>query len=94
MKNIITRTRTTTCKYVESITCDVCKKTYRGERWDAGSYDVEEVEVKYKTGSSYPEGGSGWEISYDICPDCFMNKLVPLLEENFSVKTTKEDWYL
>ena len=67
---------------VESVTCDICKKLYSNENWDRkSSYDVLETKVKLKTGSSFPEGGSGEETHFDICPNCFIEKLVPALKE-------------
>lgn len=79
---------------IESITCDICKKTYSGEHWEkASSYDVLETEVKLRTGSSYPEGGSGEETYFDICPTCFEEKLIPALKELGAIPTVKEwEW--
>ena len=40
-------------------------------------YEVKETEIRLKTGSNYPEGGSGEETTIDICPECFTEKLIP-----------------
>ena len=44
-----------------------------------------------KTGSNYPEGGSGEETTIDICPDCFKDKLIPWVE-SFGGKPTVKEW--
>ena len=92
MKNKKTVHREYDSEVVDSVTCDICKKIYQGEHWEReSSYDVLETEVKMKTGSSYPEGGSGEEISFDICPTCFTEKLVPVLKE-LGAEPTVSDW--
>lgn len=75
----------------ESTTCDICKKTYKGENWERGSYSVLETEVRFKTGSSYPEGGMGEETKFDICPMCFEHKLIPALKA-LGAEPTISDW--
>ena len=84
-----TRTETvpaTTRTAVYRVTCDLCgQEIQRGRRGNA-----EEVEVKHRTGSAYPEGGSGEEVSVDMCASCFDTKLVPWLrEQGAQVQTTE-----
>lgn len=67
-------------------TCDVCGDEIKEER-----YSAEEVTVKRRTGCSYPDGGSGQEVSVDMCGKCFDEKLVPWLESQ-GVKPKTEDW--
>lgn len=69
--------------------CELCGNTTTN-KWKTEAFDALEVEVKLKTGSSYPEGGFGEEITIDICPDCFMTKLVPWVKSNGGEPTTKE----
>lgn len=64
---------------LSEITCELCRKTTKYE-WKMGDYNLVEVEVRLKTGTSYPEGGMGEEINIDICPSCFENKLVPWVQ--------------
>lgn len=72
--------------------CDLCGKTTKTE-WKAGCFDSCEVAVRYKTGSSYPEGGSGEQTTVDICPDCFTSKLIPWVQSQGGEPTTKEwEW--
>lgn len=74
--------------------CDLCgRETKRGlDNWSGERFRVEEVEVRIKEGVSYPEGGSGTEIEFDICPDCFRGRLIPWLESQ-GAKAEEEDWY-
>jgi hypothetical protein len=76
-----------TLKHVlDKTTCDLCGSVINSERGDA-----EEVEVKHRTGSSYPEGGSGQEVRVDMCGDCFDDKLVPWLRAQ-GADPRIEDW--
>ncbi len=78
--------------WVDTTTCDICKKEYRGENWERENYSSLETEVRMKTGYSYPDSGSGEEMTFDICPDCFKNKLIPLLLKEFGASVTITDW--
>lgn len=74
------------------VTCDLCKKT-SDLKWDADTYEVLETEVRYKTGYSYPEDGSGEETTIDVCPKCFADKLIPWVKSHGGEPTTKDwDW--
>ena len=91
-----------TRKQCTHISCDLC-----GKRQEVGSYyggviDWADPEgdsyrinktstIMLKTGSSYPEGSSGEEINYQICPECFQLKLIPFMESN-GAKTIEESW--
>lgn len=77
--------------------CDLCGKESTGTDWDAGTWEVNETEVKVivkqKDGENYPEGGSGEEYEIDICPECFLNRLVPWLKsEGADIKPTEWEW--
>lgn len=75
-----------------SIQCDLCGKT-TARQWKDGAFDATETEVRWKTGSSYPEGGYGEETEIDICPECFETKLIPWVRSKGGEPTTKEwDW--
>jgi len=92
MKNYVLVQRSYKDKIVDSINCDVCNRNHPNGHWRRdSSFDIIETEVKLKTGYIYPEGGSGTEISYDICPDCFRNVLIPLFE-SIGVHPRTEDW--
>lgn len=77
--------------------CDLCGKESKSSDWDAGSYEVNETEIKItmkqKEGSNYPEGGSGTEYEIDLCPDCFTERLVPWLKsEGATIEESEWDW--
>lgn len=80
-------------KQIARVRCDLCARDAEqpGNPWTKGSYDVAEVEVSYKEGDSYPEGGSGTTIKFDICPSCFKEILIPLLESK-GATPRKEEW--
>lgn len=71
---------------VEFTTCDIC-----GERINKVAYEISEIEVRHKTGTSYPEGGNGEEVEFDICGKCFDEKLVPWLKTQ-GAEPRKTDW--
>lgn len=74
------------------IKCDLCGKTTT-RTWKASVDDAVETEVRLKTGSAYPEGGSGEETTIDVCPTCFQSKLIPWVESQGGKPTTKSwDW--
>lgn len=78
---------------VVATVCDLCKRKYRYEGWNQGLYEREETEISYESGEVYPEGGSTEVISYDICPKCFKEKLMPWLESQGAEHNLEErDW--
>lgn len=80
VKEIVERTVT------EKTTCDMCGDEIRPE-----AYSAEEVQVRHRTGDSYPEGGYGTEVKPDICGKCFDGKLVPWLKSQ-GVEIKEEEW--
>ena len=72
-------------KVVEKGTCDLC-----GIVIEHRAFSAEEVEVRHRTGSSYPEGGSGTVVEVDMCGSCFDNKLVPWLRSQGVEPQTRE----
>ena len=77
-------TRTETYERVRtvSITCDLCGATsHLGDSWGADVFTVLGTEVKLEQGHRYPEGGNITTTRIDICPTCFVEKLVPWVEQ-------------
>lgn len=68
------------------VTCDIC-----GDEIKKEMYDATEMTIEMRTGSSYPEGGYGEKIEYDLCDECFKSKLMPWLEKK-GAKREWEDW--
>lgn len=87
MRRYEKRTKTFEETVLAECRCDLCGVEHRpchewpGVGEDAGSpYRVASTEVQCETGTSYPEGGEKTVTSFDICPACFLNKLVPWLK--------------
>jgi len=78
--------------------CDICKK----ELYDDGmlryntksSFDFEETELSCSWGTRYSDSGNETKMFIDICKPCLKNKIIPLIEEKFSIKarTEERDW--
>ena len=68
--------------------CDKCNEKIEKE----DSYDAFECEFIHKTGSSYPEGGSGEKQEMELCQKCAV-ELVALLRTNgYRVTDSEWDW--
>jgi len=61
-------------EYYDKTYCDKCgeeiKNTFKGDAFSC--------ELNYRTGTSYPEGGSGEEWVMELCPKCAI-ELISLL---------------
>ena len=83
----------TTREVLDFIVCDLCEEKAFGGDWAEGSYRVSRTSVSMEDGDSYPEGGNIIKTSYDICPECFENKLMPWLAEQGAMPAEIEsDW--
>lgn len=85
MKHKKTAETRITRTWVESVTCDICKK-----RITVGKFEIDEVEIRHRIGDDYPECGSGEETTVDLCGSCFSAKLLPWLESQGAEPTTTE----
>jgi hypothetical protein len=87
----------TTKTVAGGVACDLCGREGKGTTEYGGGfewgyrYEHELVTVSFKTGASYPEGGSGEKMRFDICPDCFKKKLVPWFAEQ-GVEPHVDEW--
>lgn len=88
-----------TKEIVSHVLCDLCgiigHPGYSGEvewgRNDAG--DEMETAVVCKAGYASCDGGHWDTVSFDICPTCFRDKLMPWLESQGAKKTSGDiDW--
>jgi uncharacterized protein (DUF2225 family) len=73
--------RTTEETFIHSVECDFCHTIYKGEGWGKDGYKKAETNISYLWGTFYPDDCNGSEIEVDICPTCFMEKLVPWMKE-------------
>lgn len=95
MKKTEKKSRTTEYEVTVEVRCDLCGKLapIPSEAWQEDCFDVSETKVSMRTGRQYPDNGSGDTVEFDICPDCFSNRLVPWFKENGANPTEKEwDW--
>ena len=76
----------TTREIVGQVTCDLCKAEIKDER-----FEVSEVTVSFRKGSSFPEGGFGTKLDVDMCGTCFEEKLVPWLQSQ-GAEPVESDW--
>ena len=80
---------------LDTMSCDLCGEIAKFGDWSNECYVVEEVSVTYRTGSEYPEGSNTETYGFDICPDCFINTLIPWVESEGTCKvskTTEDNW--
>jgi hypothetical protein len=88
---------TKTVEEINEILCDICKaKKYR-DGWgtsESMSERYDDVTIQHNiTDTSYPEGGSGSTLELDICPKCFVTKILPFMESIGLDREYKEwDW--
>lgn len=66
--------------------CDICKKEIR-----EGTFDSSDIDIEAKIGDHYPEGDFRRGYRLDVCKDCFVDKVMPLIESTFGVKFTEYD---
>lgn len=80
----------TTRNHVDKTTCDICGLKIIGPDDD---YKIDEIDISRRTGTNYPEGGSGEELSIDLCGSCFDSHLIPLIKAAGGKPTVTEwDW--
>ena len=73
--------------------CDLCGDESDCE-WSPGSpFQSNEVDVSYREATHYPDGGFAETTSFDICPTCFTEKLVPWLKSQGAEPTITETDY-
>ena len=72
-----------------AVKCDNCSaeapkpgySEHSPSNWEErSSYDVDEVIISHKVGSSFPEGSSGEQLFVDLCPECFKKIILKALE--------------
>jgi hypothetical protein len=67
----------------------------RPERWGKhrDTYSVEEVEIAYRYGSSYPGSSDVQHETLDVCPACWKEKVRPWLESQGATIRTEDHGY-
>lgn len=64
--------------------CDIC-----GKKIINRGYDADEINIEGLIGSCYPEGDCRTGYRLDICSDCFLDKIKPLIEQAYGIEFTK-----
>lgn len=85
MKEFLEEEYMATRRRLVKLTCDLCGRAAphpSGATWESSYYDTDEVtvEVRHKKGVAYPEIHHGINRSFDLCPQCFEEKLIPWME--------------
>ena len=73
-------------KRLDKTTCDIC-----GEEIKQKNFSADEIIVMRNDGYNYPEGGWGVKSFYDICLECWTNKLVPFFD-SLGATSRQEEW--
>lgn len=83
-----------TIEKVSHYTCDICgAKSDDSGNWSREHYEERTTDVSCSIGANYPSGGYSTVFSYDICCDCFNNKLVPWFEsQKIKPRIEENDW--
>jgi len=87
----IRKTKLVTKEVEETVECyDVCDKC--GIRINTVLYDAFDFDFELKTGTSYPEGGSGDKWMLDLCEDCAKAAIELLKANGYKVREEEWDW--
>jgi hypothetical protein len=95
MKTHEKRTEPVTREVLVSMTCDLCGRRVEGrDAWGTSISDVADTTVECKSGTNY--GNDGGEITtttFDVCPVCFVEKLMPWFRSQGAVpQVHTNDW--
>jgi hypothetical protein len=70
-------------------TCDGCGKDLADRE---SPHDATEITIEAKIGSFYPEGDARTAYDVDVCSDCFVERIVPVLRAaGFNVRERDAD---
>ena len=73
------RESTYTRKETRLTSCDICAAHTDGDYWGDDAYTMDTVTIDMKEGQVYPEGDFREGHKYDICPNCFKEHIIPLM---------------
>lgn len=68
-------------RVLAGVTCDICGRKATSDDWSEESYGVDEIRIERRHGQQFPEGDFTVLSSFDLCPDCWENKLLPWMQE-------------
>jgi hypothetical protein len=76
---------------ISHTTCDICKRSDRRSH-GKDTCDIHETEIMFRdVEMNYPECGNGTTYSYDICHECFVEKVMPALSD-LGAEPTIAEW--
>jgi hypothetical protein len=88
---------------VVAVTCDLCKRRFENASpstdetvaWTDNSKQRQETTVRLHDAEydEYEYGGRSKTVVFDICPDCFADRLVPWLKEQGADPNTDKDFW-
>ena len=80
-------------RQLDILECDICHDRFDSLNWDEPKGSDFDVDTTVECKRGYSAWGDAWGegISFDICPTCFKEKLVPWVESHGS-KVTEWDW--
>jgi hypothetical protein len=98
MREYETITETTTRKVCTKVICDLCgaigaRKYDETAEWNTGTYEVKETTIAAKDGARYPDSASIETTQFDICLNCFNDKLIPWFKSQGAEPTIGEIEY-
>ena len=78
------------------VRCDLCgaeapNPGWWDNPWTYG-YGVERVNISYESGDSFPEGRFTKTMFVDVCPDCFVSKVIPWLKSQGATISEKDSY--
>jgi hypothetical protein len=77
----------TNYEVLDKIICDICGGEYEEE----DGWTRNNTEITMKCGEVFPECDTRTKYSVDCCPDCFEDKIIPLIEKTFKIKFREEE---
>ena len=82
MRHTKTVTEMQTRIVADGITCDICGRDSPCiDGWEEEPYEKLDTEVSFRKGDCFPDDGfTGDTYSIDVCPECFVDKLIPWVE--------------
>lgn len=66
---------------VDKVVCDICEGEIKHPSWDDSKVRIEAV-----IGNRYPECDCRDLYIIDVCPNCFLEKVKPLIEKTFNIE--------
>ncbi len=98
MREYKTVKETTTYKVCTKVICDLCgaegsRKHDETAAWSADTYEVKETTIIAQDGNRWPDSASIETTQFDICLNCFNDRLIPWFKSQGAEPTIGEIEY-